>query len=281
MIDSGKRNIKRAAGIVGAADAVLITAGAGIGVDSGLPDFRGDKGFWKAYPMAEKLGLSFTDLADPIWFERDPRLAWGFYGHRLNMYRGTVPHGGFHQLLNVCKTKPGGYFVYTSNVDGQFQKAGFFKDTIVECHGSIHHCQCTGPCSDETWPADFTNIDVSEETCRADGELPTCPFCGGYGRPNVLMFNDGNWISGRTDRQEWNFYHWWSDHIADNHSVVIIELGAGKAVPTVRRMSESLVARHHHVHLIRINPRDHDVPSGQISIPLGAEDGLNEIIGVL
>jgi len=58
------------------ADAILITAGAGMGVDSGLPDFRGDEGFWEAYPVARRLGLRFVELANPEWFERDPALLW-------------------------------------------------------------------------------------------------------------------------------------------------------------------------------------------------------------
>jgi hypothetical protein len=44
------QTISQAARAIQKADAVLITAGAGMGVDSGLPDFRGDEGFWKAYP---------------------------------------------------------------------------------------------------------------------------------------------------------------------------------------------------------------------------------------
>ena len=36
---------------------ILIAAGAGIGVDSGLPDFRGQDGFWKAYPPLAKLHM--------------------------------------------------------------------------------------------------------------------------------------------------------------------------------------------------------------------------------
>ncbi len=47
------------------ADALVISTGAGMGVDSGLPDFRGDRGFWNAYPMYERLGLSFVDAANP------------------------------------------------------------------------------------------------------------------------------------------------------------------------------------------------------------------------
>ena len=77
--------IARAAEAVASADALLVGAGAGMGVDSGLPDFRGDKGFWKAYPPFERLGVSFVDMANPGWFARDPELAWGFYGHRLEL----------------------------------------------------------------------------------------------------------------------------------------------------------------------------------------------------
>ena len=66
--------IESVAETVRAADAMLITAGAGMGVDSGLPDFRGDQGFWKAYPPFERLGVSFVDMANPAWFARDPEL---------------------------------------------------------------------------------------------------------------------------------------------------------------------------------------------------------------
>src|SRR6478752_3216688 len=90
--------IELAARAIGDAHALLITAGAGMGVDSGLPDFRGTDGFWRAYPAFQKLGLRFEQLANPAWFATDPALAWGFYGHRLNLYRRTVPHEGFQIL---------------------------------------------------------------------------------------------------------------------------------------------------------------------------------------
>lgn len=124
------------------ADAIYITAGAGMGVDSGLPDFRGDEGFWKAYPVIAHLGIRFVEMANPKWFETDPHLAWAFYGHRLHLYRQTIPHEGFAMLKELVGDKKD-YFIFTSNVDGQFQKAGFDEDKIYECHGSIHHMQCT------------------------------------------------------------------------------------------------------------------------------------------
>src|SRR6185295_9623375 len=96
-----------------------------MGVDSGLPDFRGNEGFWKSYPPFEKLGLSFIDLAQPSWFEDDPHLAWGFYGHRLALYRRTVPHAGFATLAAWAARWERGGFAFTSNIDGQFQRAGW------------------------------------------------------------------------------------------------------------------------------------------------------------
>src|SRR5579859_6259687 len=146
-------DLSQAATALRSADALLITAGAGMGVDSGLPDFRGNEGFWKAYPVVKRLGLSFAEMANPQWFENDPELAWAFYGHRLNLYRNTTPHAGFATLLNWARTKPAGYFVFTSNVDGHFQNAGFSPDVIEECHGSIHHFQCTENCTGSIWDA--------------------------------------------------------------------------------------------------------------------------------
>src|SRR5687767_1379893 len=120
---SHDNQIKQAVEAVACAEALLITAGAGMGVDSGLPDFRGKEGFWRAYPAIAKLGHSFEEMANPSWFVSNPRLAWAFYGHRLNLYRQTEPHRGFDLLLQTASTRKHGYFVFTSNVDGQFQKA--------------------------------------------------------------------------------------------------------------------------------------------------------------
>ena len=129
---------RRCAELIAQADGLLITAGAGMGVDSGLPDFRGSEGFWGAYPALGRARISFEQIANPASFGSHPRQAWGFYAHRLNLYRATAPHEGFNILRRIGRCLPQGYFVFTSNVDGQFQKAGFDSARISECHGSIH-----------------------------------------------------------------------------------------------------------------------------------------------
>lgn len=273
MIAHWQEKIKTAAKIIRSAEALLICAGAGMGVDSGLPDFRGSQGFWNAYPPYRKLGLNFYDLANPEWFTSDPALAWGFYGHRLDLYRRTVPHRGFSLLLQWGLRKPGGYFVYTSNVDGQFQKADFNGQQIVECHGSIHHLQCMGCCSD-IWPAAEIPVEVNEKNMRALPPLPSCPNCGQLARPNVLMFGDWNWQPRRSQEQQRCFGQWLEK--IEGKSLVIVECGAGTAVPSVRSMSERLLLRPR-TRLIRINAREANAPAGQIGFEGGALTSLTEI----
>jgi len=239
------RRIKEAA-------VLIITAGAGIGVDSGLPDFRGNRGFWKAYPPYARLNLGFTEMANPRWFETHPKMAWGFYGHRLNLYRRTVPHPGFDLLLHWALSKRD-YFVFTSNVDGQFQKTGFPDNRIVECHGSIHHFQCLVPCRRDITAVGDWEVTVDEKSMAATSPLPRCPACGELRRPNILMFGDWNWLPDRSQAQEDLFRSCLGRHGGD--SLVVVEIGAGTGVPTVRMQSEEIAARTGGC-LIRINLRE-------------------------
>jgi NAD-dependent SIR2 family protein deacetylase len=263
-----KPPVARAAELIAAADSLLITAGAGLGMDSGLPDFRGPEGFWRAYPALGRHGLGFTDIANPEAFRRNPRLAWGFYGHRLQLYRRTTPHEGFAILKRWAESKPQGAFVFTSNVDGHFQKAGLAEDRIVECHGSIHQLQCAEVCSDTIWPADDFAPDVDADNCLLRSPLPNCPACGALARPNILMFSDWEWQQGRYEVQHENLRRW----LGRVRRPVVIEIGAGRSVPTVRHFSESLGAP-----LIRINREAADAGGATVSLPMKALAALRAI----
>jgi NAD-dependent SIR2 family protein deacetylase len=262
----------RAAALIRQADALVIGGGAGMGVDSGLPDFRGDSGFWKAYPPYERLGISFIDAANPEHFGIDPAFGWGFYGHRLSLYRATAPHAGFAILLRWIRERGLDSFVYTSNVDGQFQKAGFDPDRIFEVHGSIHHLQCATPCSDEIWVNEQV-VNVDESTMRALS-LVRCPRCAGIARPNILMFGDFAWLPGRADDQQAGFEAF-LESLRDRR-MVVVELGAGSAIPSVRLRSER-IAGTPGATLVRINPREPQGPPGAICIATGALAALTEI----
>ena len=265
--------VERAAEWIRQADGLLITAGAGIGIYSGLPDFRGPGGFWAVYPTLGKAKIAFESIANPAAFENDPRLAWGFYGHRLDLYRQTIPHAGFDMLLRIGQTMPEGCRVFTSNVDGQFQKAGFAADQVCEIHGSIHHLQCSAGCSERIWPASDFQPAIDAENCRLIGELPHCPHCGQLARPNILMFGDWGWLDRRTALQHQRLRDW----LGGVERLVCIEIGAGTHIPSVRHFSENCGGR-----LIRINPREAENDDG-ISLALGGLDGIRllaEAVGV-
>lgn len=261
-------DLKLAAEWIAQAEALLIGAGAGLGVDSGLPDFRGPEGFWKAYPPFR--GRSFAEMSNPRWFHSDPQLAWGFFGHRLHLYRSATPHAGYDILRRWVAAKPYGGFVFTSNVDGHFLRAGFQADQVVERHGSIHFLQCLAGCRDEIWPADDVQVEVDPATMRATTALPKCSRCGALARPNVLMFDDWDWNPARTAAQLAHYGTWLNS--LGRRQTVAIELGAGAAIPTVRMECAQRAA-----HVVRINPRDHDRPARGVALPLGALSALTQL----
>lgn len=269
--------LQHALELIEQADLLVIGAGAGMGVDSGLPDFRGGEGFWRAYPALAKAGIDFYAAANPRRFAEAPREAWGFYGHRLNLYRKTRPHAGFEILARWGARSALGALVYTSNVDGQFQRAGFGDGAIWECHGSLMHLQCTRPCSEAVWSADGFEPEIDEARCALLNELPRCPHCGALARPNVLMFSDGAWVEARTQAQSQALLQ----RLGRARKPLFIELGAGTTVPSVRHFGQGVVSQCGG-RLLRINPRESAVPlSDDLGLAMGALAALQAIDSAL
>lgn len=246
-------------------DGLLITAGAGMGVDSGLPDFHGKSGMLNHYPNSTQNNIKFQDIANPIGFAQSPNIAWGFYGHRHDLYKDTMPHEGFNILKDLSKTFENGCFVVTSNIDGHFQKAGYDVNKIFEIHGNINISQCSEPCSPELRPTPTVNIDEKGNCIN----IPKCHVCGATLRPNVLMFNDDFWISKLYDSQEVKFNNW----TKQCKKILCIEIGADTNIQSIRMISE----RYQNT-LIRINPKDFVTPSQNgVSLPLTANFGIQFI----
>ena len=144
----------------------------------------------------------------------------------------------------------------------------------MECHGSIHwlqHLDSPGG----IWSATELQIDVNEKDLRIVSSLPTKK--GRVIRPNILMFGDWNWDSSRTERQGDALLSWLQK--LNLRELVVIEIGAGTAVPTVRHQSERL--QRAGAKLVRINPRESHGPSGTIPIPLGALEALSRIDSIM
>ena len=85
---SVSRALAEAARALQQASAILVVAGAGMGVDSGVPDFRGGRSFWEHlnHPKIKR----YEDMSNSAWFDADPELAWGLNFHQMRTYREVL-----------------------------------------------------------------------------------------------------------------------------------------------------------------------------------------------
>jgi len=242
-------------------------------------------------------GLAFSDVSNPRSFQSDPRFGWGFFGHRYQLYSAAEPHAGYAVLRRWAERLP--HFVFTSNVDGAFVKAGFDQQRLVECHGSIHYLQsmealdARGPIP-AIWPAQpqLRRLRVDPLTFMADADtLPYCaaPAAGGppvLCRPNILMFGDFGWVPDRTAAQEErleSFLH----ALPRDTRLVVVEVGAGTEIPTVRGWGEEALDAFPRSTLLRINPgqplvpRKEELEGRAISVPEGGMRALTALDAAL
>ena len=106
--------------------------------------------------------------------------------------------------------------------------------------------------------------------------IPLCPRCKDIERPNILMFGDWKWNPKRTINQETRYEKWKREN--KGKKLLVIELGAGTVISTVRSESEN-IAKYYNGKLLRINPRESLIHrSYGFSIPFGALEGFKIIL---
>ncbi len=109
--------------------------------------------------------------------------------------------------------------------------------------------------------------------------IPECKYCSSIARPNILMFGDRKWNEKRTNQQEQHYYSWISSVRSSGKKMVIIEIGAGTAIPTIQNERNRLTRINDNIKLIRINPRDYEVDlKVGVGIPFGGSDGLEKLL---
>ena len=243
------------------ADGIVILSGAGMSVDSGIPDFRGKDGIWTSEQS------NFMKFATADAFALHPLEAWNFYITRLITGMSLTPHKGYVQLLRL-KELGKDIFSVTSNVDGHFLKAGYDSNKLLEIHGNLRYIQCVDQCTREDWPMpNFTDVLTNEK------DIPTCPNCGSYLRPKVMMFNDPAFCFNRVDEQQRSYTEWESD----KKNIVGIEIGAGKTIPSIRWFGAERTSN-----LIRINLYEPDISRKQdISMQMNAIDGIDLLTKII
>lgn len=151
-MDDVSRQFEIAAELINKADGLIIAAGAGLGVDSGLPDYRTSKGLYTAACVAQGDVGEFAQMGSALYLDSDPMDFWRFQWWLYEQFLNATPHRGYANLLQMATSRPRGYVVYTSNVDQYFVRAGFSPDRVFECHGSMRCLQCARNCHYALYP---------------------------------------------------------------------------------------------------------------------------------
>lgn len=165
--------IERAAARIAAAGSLVVSTGAGMSKESGIPTFRDAlEGLWADFdPQA---------LATEAGFRADPRRVWSWYAWRRRRVGAARPNAG-HAALAAMEALVPSLVVVTQNVDGLHAAAG--STDVVELHGSIVKVKCL----DSGHPFAGT-LDEGDDDAPRDP--PPCPVCGSPLRPDVVWFGE-------------------------------------------------------------------------------------------
>jgi NAD-dependent SIR2 family protein deacetylase len=240
------------------ADGMVVITGAGMGVDSGLGTFRGTT----AVKYTNELGLGYEDLCSPDAYKKYPELTNSFWSEMITAFNKAQPHEGYSILKEIGSKLPHGLFSFTTNIDGFWE--GFVpEDRLVEIHGSTKYLQCSiqekGKCFEDVWRRD---------EIKTENEPIPCIHCGKRSRPAVMMFNDWMFNERVVNQQKANYGAWLAK--MKNKKLVILEIGCGGTVETVRATSSSL-ARKFNTRVYRVNPDKSDENKSYVTlIKMGA-----------
>ena len=223
-------NIARLKEELGTADAVVIGAGSGLSASAGFAytgerfqkyfgDFIAEYGFRDMYSG----GFYPFQSLEEYW-------AWWSRQILVNRYE-KAPKPVYDQLLELVEDKD--YFVLTTNVDHQFQLAGFDKKRLFYTQGDYGLWQCSGPCHQKTYDneAVVKKMVAEQKGRRIPSELvPRCPVCGAPMTMNLrtddTFVEDAGWHAAARRYEDFLRRH------AGRH-VLFLELGVGGNTPGI------------------------------------------------
>ena len=225
--ENGLQRLRRA---IDEADAVVVGAGAGLSTSAGFT-YSGDR-FERIFgDFAAKYG--FRDMYSAGFYPYEtPEELWAYWSRYIwhNRYV-PAPKGTYGKLLRLLEGKD--FFVITTNVDHQFQLAGFPKERLFYTQGDYGLWQCSEPCHSKTYDNYETVKRMVEEQVdmRVPTELvPHCPVCGKPMSMNLRA--DGSFVEdlgwhAAADR----YQDYLEAHVRGK--VLYLELGVGGNTPVI------------------------------------------------
>lgn len=211
-------------------DAIVIGAGAGLSTAAGLL-YDGERftthfaDFIAKYQLTDMYSAGFYpfETLEEYWAYWSRHIYWNRYH--------AVTNETYHLLYELVKDKP--YFVLTTNVDHQFQLAGFAPEQLFYTQGDYGLWQCSVPCHAKTYDneAQVEHMVQQQKDMRIPTELiPYCPRCH---QPMMLhlrmdgrFVEDAYWHASAKRYQSFLYQH-------DHQRTLFLELGVGNNTPGI------------------------------------------------
>lgn len=212
------------------ADAILIGAGAGMSTSAGMT-YSGERFYRYFSDFHQRYGIS--DIYSGGFYPYDTlEEYWAWWSRHIYYNRYDLPAGRpYLDLLELVKDKE--YFVLTTNVDHQFQLAGFDKKRLFYTQGDYGLWQCSKPCHQKTYDNEESVRKMIEE--QKDMKIPTelipkCPVCGAPMtmslRSDDSFVQDEGWYAAANRYNDFIRRH-------ENLHILYLELGVGANTPAI------------------------------------------------
>ncbi len=222
--------IKRLQQEIDSADAIVIGAGAGLSTAAGFT-YSGER--FERFFSDFEAKYGFHDMYSGGFFPFEtPEEMWAYWSRFIwcNRYM-DIDNGTYKRLFELVKDKD--YFVITTNVDHQFQKAGFDKERLFYTQGDYGLFQCSEPCHNQTYDNEEIVKDMIEfqEDMKIPTELiPKCPKCG---KPMTMnLRSDDKFV----EDEGWHRAAERYDDFLQAHEgqhILFLELGVGYNTPVI------------------------------------------------
>ena len=234
------------------ADCILIGAGAGLSTSAGI-DYAGDEFKKEFAPFIKKYG--FTDLYTASFYEFETEEEkWAYFAKHIKFAdTGRKATPLYKNIYELVKNKS--YFVITTNVDDQFEKAGFEKNKIFATQGSYSKLQCSKACHNKLYDnTELVNRMIEETDCNLKiptNLVPICPVC--KERMDVNLRKDAYFVQDENWYKQSKAYEDFVNNAKDK-KVILLELGVGFNTPIIIRFPfEQMTMQNKNWNLVRIN----------------------------
>lgn len=276
MTEGYLKRIEQAASAIHDAEKLVIGAGAGLSSAAGI-EYNGRRFTESFKPFIEKYGMRDLYTSSFYPFETQEE-KWAYWAKHISLNLFETPVKKLYiTLMELVSSRD--YFVITTNVEGQFTKAGVEKSRFFEVQGNYGYFQCAKGCHDELYYNEQIVAQMLSETtdCRIPSLLvPKCPVCGGDMEVNLRKDNyfvqDTNWYTSKDNYSKFI-------SCTERKATVFLELGVGYNTPGIIRFPfETTVHNNPDALLIRLN-RDHlDGMAENLGSTISFDEDMTEVI---